>query len=283
MIDNNQKIQNIIESLTDFTFAFSMDEVRSKMELREVSKEELERLGSKKVKENFINGIFKLKFPDETIIDADSINEYCKINDIKKPILFVNPNQKYVCYELTEDLTTLQIKRHIRRQLANSNEINLDELEKALIEENLKNKEVDGYINKIAVKTSSYVQQGKFYMQSTCSRENAYDLISSEINEIKIEKEEFINRKIHKDRWNAFFYFIFIIVILTLWILNNYYKAIPQWLSTSIGITLYLVSLVVLRFINHSFIKLVFNRKRAESKYGREFTTELINYKDKNP
>ncbi len=275
MIDYEQIIQNLIQSLIDFSFEFSFDEVKSKMELREVPKEELELLGTEKVKENFENGIFIMKLSDEKFIDANSLYKHCKENNIKEPVLFVNPNFKYVRWEITEDLTTPQIKRHIKRQLTNNNGINLDEVHKALIKEDIKNKQIDGYLDKTPIKTSNYIQQGKFYIQSTCDSQNAYKLIEEAINELQEEKTGYIKRKIKKDRNNACWYFVFIVVILTFWLVNNYCEVIPKWLSISIGIILYLVPLVVLRLIDHSFIQSVFCRKKAETKYEKEFNSRV--------
>jgi len=271
MVDYEQVIQDIIKSLKKFSFEFDIDHVKSKMKLLEVPKSELELLGEVKVKENFVNGTFKMKISDEKFIDSNSLYRYCKENKIKEPVLYLNPNFKYVRWAITEDLTTQQIKKYIKCQLANNNEINLDEVQKELIKEDIKNKEVDGYLNELPVMTSNLIQQGKFYIQITCTNEGALEFINESIDELKTEKFKYIKVKIRRDLKNACLYFIFIVLILTLWFMNNYCKFIPNWLSISITGFLYIVPLVILRIINYSFIQSVFSRKKAKAKYEKEF------------
>lgn len=279
MTDNRDTIKDIVKSLMNFTFVYDIEEGLSKLEQKEVPRGELEKLGFKKIEEKFRKGIYKLKFSDEIVIDAHSIGKFCKINNIEESDIFKNPNQKYVHFESTEDLTNKQLKRHIRNQLANSTELDIDALQKALVVEESENKQVEGYIDDIGIKTSNYVEKGKFYMQASCKESSAYELLSSELNEIEVEKNKYINDRIHKNRVNMLLYILFVIIIITFWILNNCYDTIPRWLSNIIGISLFVVSSFIMNLINHSFLKLVFNKKKAISKYGADFTEGLINHK----
>jgi len=275
MVDYEQIIQGIIQSLKNFSFEFDFGEVKSKMELREISKSELEQLGEEKIKENFITGAFIIKLSDEKFIDYNSLHEHCTENKIKEPILFVNPDFKYVRWEITTDLTTPQIKKHIKRQLVNNNDISLDEAQKELIKEDIKNKEIVGYLNELPVKTSNSIKEGKFYIQITCSNESALKLTNESIDELKTEKVNFVRTKIKRDRKNACIYFIFVVIITILWFIDKYCEFIPSWLSNSIGIILYIVPLAVLQILNYSFIQSVFNRVKAERKYEKEFNEQV--------
>ena len=97
---------------------------------------------------------------------------------------------KDVHWELTEDLYTPQIKKYIKQQLTNNNELDLSELKKSLINEELKNKQIDGYLDEMPIKTSNLIEQGTFYIQANCSSEQAYKLINETINELQMEKEK---------------------------------------------------------------------------------------------
>lgn len=275
MIDEEKKIKEIIHSLINFTFEYDIEEVISKLELKEVSTEELEKLSPEERINNFKQGIFKIKLSDDKIIDINTVNEYCKQNKISNPIVTLSPDQKYLRYDFNEDLIEKQLKEHIRQKLSNSSKLNLDVLQKTLVKEKLKNKPFEGFISGVGLKTSSSIKEGKLYMQASCDEEHAYELISFELDKIRTEEQYYIEKKIKKNRRNLIIYIIFISIVLTLWIINNNCKTIPNWLSTSIGIALFLVSFIVMRYINHSEIKLAFNRHKAEKKYRKDFYDNL--------
>lgn len=217
-----------------------------------------------------------MKLSDDVIVDADSLSKYCIENNIKQPILFVNPNIKYVRWELTENFVFPQIKSLIKRHLANNNDMNLEEAKRALIKKDIKTKEVDGFIRELPIKTSNYIQKGKFYIQVTGNKSNTYKLIDETISELKEDKGKFIKSKIKRDRQNAFKYFVFVLFITTLWSINTYCGLIPNWLSISIGILLFIMPLAVFQIINYSFIQSVFNRENAENKYEKEFNLQVV-------
>ena len=87
MIDYEQKVQTIINSIATFSFEFNFETVKKEMELQEVSKEEIEKLGDEKVKEKFNSGTFKIKLPNGTLIDINSVAKHSVEN---------NTNFKYV-------------------------------------------------------------------------------------------------------------------------------------------------------------------------------------------
>ena len=276
MVDYEKILENIVHSLNEFTVEFDIDEAMSKMVLREVPESELIALGENNIRQNFINGTFKIKLSDDKIVDADSLSKYCIENNINQPILFVNPKIKYVRWEFSEDFVIPQIKSLIKRHLANNNDMNLEDAKRALIKNDIKTKEVDGYIHELPVKTSNYIQKGKFYIQVTGNKKNTYKLIDETISELKEDKGKFIKSKIKRDRQNALKYFVFVLFITTLWSINNYCGLISNWLSISIGILLFIIPLVVFQIINYSFIQSVFNREKAENKYDKEFNGQVI-------
>lgn len=88
MIDYEQKVQTIINSIITFSFEFDFETVKKEMELQEVSNEEIEKLGEEKVREKFNSSIFKIKLPNGTIIDANSIAKHSVENNIKRTCYF---------------------------------------------------------------------------------------------------------------------------------------------------------------------------------------------------
>lgn len=275
MIDYEQTIQKIINSITNFSFEFDFELVKKEMELQEVSKEELEKLGENKVKENFNKGIYKIKLPNGSLIDFNSVSKYSLENKIKEPVIFINPNFKYVQWIVNKDFTTSQIKKQIKNQIASNNEINLQDVQKALLNEELKNKKNEGFIDELPVKTSNLIKEGKFLIQSSCSRESAIHTVNEVIEELTTEKNIYVKSKINRDYKNIFIYLLFVLFIFGLWFINNHYKSLPNWLSTTMGFILFLIPFVM-RLINHAIFETLFFRKKAEKKYEKEFYNKVI-------
>jgi len=275
MIDYQITVHKIIHSLTNITFEFDFEELKKEMVLDEVSKSELEKLGDKKVQENFDSGTFKIKMPNGNIIDSNSIYKHNIENNIKEPVIFINPNFKYVQWVLKKDYVRPQIKKHIKKQLTNNSEINLEEVQKALLIEDLKNKKIEGYINKLPIKTSNYISEGKFYLQSSCSRDSAIEILNEVISELKIDAKAYIKSKFRRDYKHIIIYLIFITFVSCLWLVNKQCETIPLWLSNVIGVILFLVSLVVMKIINHSFFDTLLFRKKSRKKYEKEFYDKI--------
>lgn len=271
MVDYENIIQKIIESVMDFTFEYDIEEALKNMQLCEVSKEELEKLGKQKVEQNFSSGLYKIRLNDGKLIDNNSIYQYCIENDIKQPILYLNPNFKYVTWEFKDDLSTHQIKEEIKNLLSSNSEINLKKAHKALINEEIKDKEIVGFIDDLPIKASTYVQEGKLCLKATCSRGHAIEMINSVIQELETEKKQFVKEKINRDKLIALAYILFILIVISLWYMNNQNFLIPKWASISIAIFLFVIPLTVLRFINYSFIDSILFRNKAEKKYEKEF------------
>ena len=254
MVNYEQITQDLVKSITDFTFEFTFDKVKSKMELREVPEKVLTELGEKKTMENFINKVFYMRLSDGKVIDVNSFNDFTQKNNIKdgSTIMF---NFKYVRWEIIEDLTTPQIKNHIKRQLTNNNDIDLEEVQKAFISEELKSKQIYGYLGDLPIISSTSIEQGKFYMHSTCPPEQAYKLINETIKELQEKKKDFIDKKIKRDKKNACWYVIFIVLISILWLINHSYSDILPtiWVSL-IAFILFVAGFVIVRFINYSNI-----------------------------
>jgi hypothetical protein len=276
MIDYELTVKRIINSITNFSFEFDFELVKKEMELQEVAKEELEKLGENKIKENFNKNIFKIKLPNGNLIDFNSVRNYSVENNIKEPVIVINPNFKYVQWVIKKDFTTPQIKKQIKNQLTSNNDIDLQEVQKALLIEDVKNKKIEGYINDLPIKTSNFINEGKFHIQSSCSPESAIKMVNEVIEELTIEKKTYVKSKIKRDNKNIIIYFVFVLFISVLWFINKQYHTLPIWLSNTIGFLLFLIPLVVMRLINHSIFDTLFFRKKAEKKYEKEFNNRII-------
>lgn len=276
MIDYEQKVQTILNSIITFLFEFDFETFKKEMELQEVSKEEIEKLGEEKVRENFNSDVFKIKLPNGTFIDANSIAKHSAENNIKEPVIFINPNFKYVQWVVKKDFTTQQIKRHIKNQLRNNSDLNLNEVQKALVIADTKNKKAEGYINELPIKISDLISEGKlsegkFHIQSSFSPEIAIKMVKEVIEELTKEKKIYVASKIKRDYKNIFIYIIFVLVVASIWLVNKQSQTLPIWLSNTIGLIFFLIPLVVMRLINHSIFDTLFFRKKAEKKYEKEF------------
>lgn len=275
MLDYKKTVQEIIHSLTNITFEFDIEELKKAMVLEEVSESELKKLGDKKIQENFNSGIFKIKMPNGSIIDSNSIYKFSIENNIKEPVIFINPDFKYVQWVLNKDFVRPQIKKQIKKKLTNNNEINLEEVQKALIIEDIQNKKIEGYIDKLPIKTSNFICEGRFYIQSSCSHDIAIQLIDEVIAELKIEKKEYIKSKFSRDYKYLVIYIIFITIVTSLWFVNKQCVTIPLWFSNVIGVILFLVPLVVMKIINHSFLDTLIFRKKSRKMYEKEFYDKI--------
>jgi hypothetical protein len=258
----------------DFSFEFDFEKVKQEMELKEVSNDELEKLGENQVNQKFNNGEFKIKMPNGDLFDANSIKEQSSKKGIKQPTVYINPNFKYVKWIVRKDFTTQQIKKHIKKQLTNSSDVNIDAIKKALLIEETKSKKVEGYIGEIAVKTSHNISQGKFHIQSSCSRESAIKMVFEHINELESEKDIYVKNKIKSDYKKLGFYFIFIVCVSILWFVNSECKTLPNWVSTLIAFILFLISFLIMRLINHKIFDTLLSKKKVMKKYEQEFYTK---------
>jgi small-conductance mechanosensitive channel len=99
-------------------------------------------------------------------------------------------------------------------------------------------------------------------------------MINSVLEELKLDRQQFVKNKIKRDKLIALAYILFICIVAALWYLNNQNFVIPKWLSTSIAIFLFVVPLSVLRLINYSFSDSIFYRNKAEKKYEKEFDNQ---------
>jgi len=275
MIDYEKTVQKIIDSITNFSFEFEFEALKKEMELQEVSQAELDELGENKVKEKFNNGFFKIKMPNGNLIDVETIYKQSIEKNIKEPVLFINPDFKYVKWSVKKNFTLPQIKKHIRNQLTNNTDLNLAEVQKALLIEEVKNKEVEGYLNELPIKTSENISEGKFHIQSSCSRESAIKMVFDTIEELNKDRKVYIESKLKQDYKYVFFYIIFVLFIYLLWFVNKQYETLPFWLSNTISSALFLIPLIVMRLINHSIFDSVLFRKKAEKKYEKEFNNKV--------
>lgn len=275
MIDYEKTVQKIIDSITNFSFEFEFETLKKEMELQEVSQAELDKLGENKVKEKFNNGFFKIKMPNGNLIDVETIYKQSIEKNIKEPVLFINPDFKYVKWSLKKNFTLPQIKKHIRNQLTNNTDLNLAEVQKALLIEEVKNKEVEGYLNELPIKTSENISEGKFHIQSSCSRESAIKMVYDTIEELNKDRKLYIQSKLRKDYKYVFLYILFVSFLYLLWFVNKQYETLPFWLSNTISSALFLIPLIVMRLINHSIFDSVLFRKKAEKKYEKEFNNKV--------
>ena len=271
MTDYTQTVQTLINSITSFLFEFDFEAIIKEMELREVPKEELDKLGEEEIRNKFHSGIFKIKLANGAITDFNSIAKYCAENDIKEPLICINPNVKYVQWVIEKNFITQQIKKHIKNQLKNNSELNLTEIQKALVVEDVKNKRTEGFINELPVKTSNLISEEKFLVQVSCSPESAIKIINEAVEELKKERKKYIASKFKRDCKYRIFYCIFVLLLVLFWSLNKQSHTLPIWLSYAIGLILFLTPLVVMRFINLSIFDSLFYKQKAEKKYEKEF------------
>ena len=138
--------------------------------------------------------------------------------------------------------------------------------------------QLDGalHINELPIKTSNLISEGKFHIQSSCSPESAIRMVNEVIEELTKEKKIYVTSKIKRDYKNIIIYFIFVIFVALIWLLNKQFQTLPIWLSNTIGLILFLIPLVVMRLINHSIFDTLFFRKKAEKKYEKEFSNKVI-------
>ena len=268
---NNERIQEIINSIMNFSFEFDIEKVKQEMELKEVSDDELEKLGESQVNQKFNNGEFKIKMPNGDLFDANSIKQQSSKKGINEPVVYINPNFKYVKWIVKKDFTTQQVKKRIKKQLSNSSEVDINEIKKALLIEEANVKKVEGYIGKLAVKTSQNISQGKFHIQSSCSKENAIKMVFEYINESESEQEIYVRKKIRSDYKKLGIYLIFIVFVSILWFINSECKTLPYWASTSIAFILFLISFLIMRLINHKIFDTLLSKKKVIKKYEQEF------------
>lgn len=271
MRDYQQIIQKLTSSIMNFSFEFNFEEVKKELELREVPKIELEQLGETGIRQKFNANIYKIQLPNGNLIDANSIAKYSAENNITEPVIFINPDFKYVQWTAKKDFTKPQLKKHIKEQLANDSDLELTEIQKALIEEDVKNRKIEGFIDKLAIKTSTYINEGKFYIQSSCSSESAHKIINEVVEELKTDAKKYVSKKMKRDFRNIVIYAVFVTIVSLIWFINKQCLTIPNWLSNITGLLLLLIPLVVMRLINHSFIDSLLFTKKARRKYEKEF------------
>lgn len=271
MTDIERKTQEIINSIMNFSFEFNFEELKKEMELIEVSNDELEKLGENGVNQKFNNGEFKIKMPNGDLFDANSIKKQSVEKGIKQPILYINPEFKYVKWIVKKDFTKEQIKKHIKTLLSNNSETNIEAIKKELLIEETKAKEVEGYIGNLGIKTSHNITQGKFYIQSNCSKESAIKMMFEHIGQLENEKDIYVKEKIKKDYKKLTFYFVFIVLVSILWLINSECKALPNWLSTLIAFILFLISFLIMKLIDHKIFDTLLSKKKVIEKYKQEF------------
>lgn len=75
----------------------------------------------------------------------------------------------------------------------------------------------------------------------------------------------------NRDYRNIIIYAIFVAIVCFIWFYSKQDLTISNWLSNIIGLFLFLIPLVVMRLINHSFFDSLLFRKKARKKYEIEF------------
>ena len=273
--DNSNNINNLVNSLIHFSFDFDFEEVKKHMKLEEVSEEEIEELGNEKVNEYFKNNTFKIKLSNGELIDSEAIAIHCQQNDIKEPVLFINPDFKYVKWIIEKDFTNHQIINEIKKFLKQNKDLNFEDLQKELMLADVKEKKIVGYINDLPIKTTEFLKEGKFVIQTTFSKESVIKIVYDTIEKLKSEKEIYILSKIKQDKKYFLSYLIFILIMTAIWFLSKNSEYFQNWFNTTILFLLFFIPLVVMRIINHSFIDYVINRNKAIKKYEREYYNKL--------
>lgn len=271
MTNYQNKVQEIIQSMVNFSFDFDADEIHKEMELVEVPDEQLKKLNQEQLNEKFLNGTYKIKLADGKIYDINIVIQHCIKHNIQEPVIVFNPDCKYLMWIIKKDLAYPQLKKHIKKQLSGNDKINLSEVEKAMIVEAVKSKEPVGYLDNLKVKTSKLISEKRLIINADAKSEDITELISRVLNELKQELPIYVKMRLNRDYRYIFIYTVFITILIGLWIIIKESKDLEIWVSTLIGVVLFVVPLVIMRLINHSFFDAVFAKTKAEKKYENEF------------
>ncbi|MDE0536082.1 hypothetical protein, partial [Tenacibaculum sp. L6] len=154
--------------------------------------------------------------------------------------------------------------------------VSLVELKKALLIEEIKLKKIEGYVGDIPVKISDNITQGKFYLQASCSNENAIKMVNNVIEEIEKEKANYVKDKINEDYKKIIGYFIFIIIISFVWLAIKLLKTLPNTIFLTVNFFFFFISFVVMRLINHNFFDAILLRQKTKKKYEKEFFDQEV-------
>ena len=173
--------------------------------------------------------------------------------------------------EITDNEFALKLKQFANEEILQKEALSTQNKEKDLKINKLND------TNKEQYKALKQHQETIEQQQSTITKlENR--LATIEQKEYEREKEQFVSKKLRKDRNWKVIYIIFILIVLILWGVNNSLKNfLPIWISSITAFILFFVGLVPIRFINHSYLKDVFCPKKARQKYQEEFDKQQIN------
>jgi hypothetical protein len=277
MIDYKIVTNKIIKSITEFTFEFDIEKIKKDMELQDVSKEELKKIGQVKVTENFNKGLFNIKMLNGAIIDSKSIHKDSLEKNIKEPVLPINTNFKFVKWIVKKDFTIHQIKKQIRKQITSNSEIDLIQLKKELLNKKTGNDDVDGYINGLPIKSSNNVNEGMFYIQSSCSTDLAITMVYEVLFVLEKETISYVKTQIKNDYRKFLICFIFLLLVYALWFTNKESKILSTGLSTTVAFVLFSLSFIVIGLRDHTIFNTLLNKKKAEKKYAMELYEKVYN------
>jgi len=125
-------------------------------------------------------------------------------------------------------------------------------------------KEIEGLKNDISqIKKQQQKETDEFKQEILKIKQRQYDK----------DKEQYISKKLQSDKKRRIGYCVFVIIVLILWLVNNYYMAIAKWLSIIIGAILYIVPLVIM---DHSYKKRTFCSTKAKTEYENEYDKNNI-------
>jgi len=175
--------------------------------------------------------------------------------------------------EITDDEFAVRLKQFAKE----------DNLQKETL--SIQNKEKDLQINQLndtKKKQDNVLKQQQETIEQQQSKITTLESRISKMEEKdkKREKEQYVSNKLRKDKRQKVGYCTFIVIVLLLWIVNNYlyeFISVPKWLSAIIGLVLYVIPLVIMRFIDHSHIKNIFCSKKAKLKYQQDFENQVKN------
>ena len=107
-------------------------------------------------------------------------------------------------------------------------------------------------------------------------RDNVIQNLQQQIEKIEKRdyersKESYIIREVKRCRKYAFFYFVFILILLVFWFINHNNLVIEEPWASIIAIFVFISSSIIMRFINHTTVQEFFNQSKLRNRLELEF------------
>lgn len=261
MRDYQEMIQKLTHSVMNFSieFVFEFEEDKKELELQEIPNIELEKLGEIEIREKFNTNIFKIQLSRVTIYDANSQyqrgasnSEVCQFSLFKDKFEVVNPKFEYI------------LKKYIKTQLATDADLEFKEIQFVLFKEAEKNRKEK------AILTKTYISEGRFCIQYTCSSASALLIIKEAVKELETDVQKYVRKKMRRDYRHIFKWAIYLFFAFILFLNIQYLEKIPVFIS----FLLMIIWITVMFYIGEIFDNRIYSWE-ARKKYEREFFDKI--------